>query len=66
MSKKTSSPHVVAARVTTRDHALIQALASANSMPVSTLLAEVVSEGVRERLRLSLDDEVEADHDQGR
>ena len=58
MSKTTTRPHVVAARVTTRDRALIQALASANSMPMSTLIAEVVSEGVRTRLRQSLDDDM--------
>ena len=63
MSKKTTRPHVVAARVTTRDLALIQALASTNSMPVSTLLAEVVSEGVRARLRKSLDGEMVTKHD---
>lgn len=63
MNKRITRPHVVAARVTTRDHALIQALASANSTPMSTLIAEVVSEGVRTRLRQSLDDDAEASDD---
>ena len=63
MTKTTTRPHVVAARVTDRDHALIQALDSANSMPMSTLIAEVVSEGVRTRLRQALDDDAEATDD---
>lgn len=60
---KTTRPHVVAARVSSTDRALIDILASSSSTPVSTLLADVVREGVRARLRQTLDDDGEAADD---